>query len=243
MPTLFTQKWFADLLFMVVSLAIFLLSAFEVWRRGWFRVRPVLSSYAWFLAIIGFVALVFYLLQIPDTIRYTACRAYLAISYAAAILICFLEVAVLYEFLFCMAVTSKAIQRTAVAACIITIGLTAIAALLLMNQSPSKSLENASRFLSSTTSLALVVSGLLIFAIKKARSLFLETRLSIVFAAVTLYSFVDLLTSFMLRRSQRISLVVGDVISITFSILLYRALKRGPATPTPVPGNSAGFVS
>jgi len=155
---------------------------------------------------------------------------------------CFFAVAVVYEFLFRMAGTSKTIQRTAVAGFIITISLTTIAALGMMNQSPSNSLQNASRFLIATTSLALVASGLVVFAIKKTRSLFLETRLSIVLAALALYSFVDLLSALMLSRRQEIRLVVGDVIWITFAILLYRALKGGPTIPSPVTGSSAGFA-
>ncbi len=242
MPTVFTQNWFANLFFAVVSLALCLFSAFEVSRRGWFRVRPVLSTYAWFLATISFLLLVVYLLQIPDTIRYTACRAYSAIYYATGILMCFFAVAVVYEFLFRMAGTSKTIQRTAVAGFVITISLTTIVALGMMNQSTSNSLQNASRFLIATTSLALVASGLVVFAIKKTRSLFLETRLSIVLAALALYSFVDLLSALMLSRRQQIRLVVGDLIWITFAMLLYRALKSGPTIPSPVTGSSAGFA-
>ncbi len=228
MPTVFTQSWFTDVFFAVFSLALSLFSAFEVSRRGWFRVRPVLSTYTWFFAIVSFLLLVVYLLQIPETIRYTACMAYSAIYYPIFTLICFFEIAVLYEFLFRMAGTSKTIQRTAVVGFIITISLTIIAALWMMNQSRSKTLLDAARFLIPTTSLALVASGVFVFAIKKARSLFLETRLSIFLAALALYSLVDLLSSFVLRRSQQISLVVGDAIWITVAILLYRALKSGP---------------
>jgi len=155
---------------------------------------------------------------------------------------CFFAVAVVYEFLFRMAGTSKTIQRTAVAGFVITISLTTIVALGMMNQSTSNSLQNASRFLIATTSLALVASGLVVFAIKKTRSLFLETRLSIVLAALALYSFVDLLSALMLSRRQQIRLVVGDLIWITFAMLLYRALKSGPTIPSPVTGSSAGFA-
>jgi len=155
---------------------------------------------------------------------------------------CFFAVAVVYEFLFRMAGTSKTIQRTAVAGFIITISLTTIAAVWMMNESTPNSLQNASRFLIATTSLALVASGLVVFAIKKTRSLFLETRLSIVLAALALYSFVDLLSALMLSRRQQIRLVVGDLIWITFAMLLYRALKSGPTIPSPVTGSSAGFA-
>ncbi len=99
----------------------------------------------WFLAIVTFLSLVVYLLQIPETIRYTACRAYSAIYDTAGILMYFFAVAVLYEFLFRMAGASKTIQRTAVVGFIITISLTTITALWMMNQSPSNNLQNASR--------------------------------------------------------------------------------------------------
>jgi hypothetical protein len=242
MPTVFTQNWFADFFSEVVSVALSLFSAFAVSRRGWFRVRPVLSTYTWFLAISTFLLLVVYLLQIPVTIRYTACKAYFALYYATGILMCFFEVAVLYEFLFRMAGTSKTIQRTAVAGFIITISLTTIAALGMMKQSASHGLLNASRFLIAATSLALVASGLFVFAIKKTHSLFLETRLSIVLAALALYSFVDLVSDIMLSRTQQIRSVVADVIWITFAILLYRALRSGPKIPSPVTESSAGVA-
>jgi hypothetical protein len=243
MPTVFTQDWFADVFLALVSLALSVFSAFEVSRRGWFRVRPVLSSYAWFLAIEIFLLLAVFLLQIPEAIRYTACRAYSLIYNATVVLMCFLAVAVVYEFLFRMAGTRKTIQRTAIAGFIITISLTTIAAVRMMNQLPSNSLQNAARLINATTTLALMASGLFVFAVKKTYSLFLETRLSIFLAALALYNFVELLMDFMLmRRAQYIRLVVDDVIWFTFAILLYHALKSGPMIPGPVTENSAGFA-
>jgi hypothetical protein len=242
MPAVFTQNWFADLFLALVSLALSVFSAFEVSRRGWFRVRPVLSTYAWFLAIMIFILLVVSLLQIPEGIRYTACRAYSLIYNATGILMCFLAVAVVYEFLFRMAGTRKTIQRTAIAGFIITISLTSIAAVRMMNQLPSNRLQNAARLMIATTTLALMASGLFVFVVKRAHSLFLESRLSIVLAALALYNFFDLLSDFMLSGRQHIRLVVDDVIWFSFAILLYRALKSGPTIPSSVTENPAGFA-
>lgn len=242
MPTVFTQDWFADVFLSLVSLALSVFSAFEVSRRGWFRVRPVLSTYAWFLAIMIFLLLAVFLLQIPEAIRYTACRAYSLIYNATGILMCLLAVAVVYEFLFRMAGTRKTIQRTAIAGFIITISLTSIAAVRIMGQLPSNSLQNVSRLMTAVTPLALMASGLFVFAVKKTHSLFLETRLSIFLAALALCSFLELLMDFMLRRAQHIRLVVDDAIWFTFAILLYRALKSGPTIPRPATENSAGFA-
>jgi hypothetical protein len=52
-----------------------------------------------------------------------------------------------------------------------------------------------------------------------------------VLVVLTLYKFIDLLTAFFLRSSEQISVVAADIIWIGFSILLYWALKNGPATP------------
>jgi hypothetical protein len=81
-----------------------------------------------------------------------------------------------------------------------------------------------------TTALALLISGLFIFAIKRSRSLLLESRLFVVLAALAVHDFIILLSDFMLRRSEQMRLVVADLIWIGFSILLYWALKNGPAT-------------
>ncbi len=94
------------------------------------------------------------------------------------------------------------------------------------------------RFLFETTALALLISGLFIFAIKRSRSLLLESRLVVFLAALTLNDFIILLSDFMLRRSEQIRLVVADIIWIGFSILLYWALKNGPAT-----SNTAANIS
>ncbi|HEX3093466.1 MAG TPA: hypothetical protein VHW72_12625 [Candidatus Angelobacter sp.] len=102
----------------------------------------------------------------------------------------------------------------------------------LMTQTTStpKTQTDGARFLYGATALALLASGALIFAIKKSQSLFLETRLSMVLAALTLYNFIDLLTAFILRRREQLDQVVADIIWIAFSILLYWALKNGPAS-------------
>jgi hypothetical protein len=145
---------------------------------------------------------------------------------------CFFPVAVLYEFLFRMAGANKAVRKTAVIGFVITMSgiITLTYALMTQTRSTPRALADGGRFLYGATALALLASGALIFAIKKSQSLFLETRLSVVLAAFTLYNFIDLLTAFMLRRRETLSHVVEDVIWIGFSMLLYWALKNGPTT-------------
>lgn len=137
MPALLTQNWLTNLLLPVVSLTIIAFSASAVSRRGWFPVRPVLSTYIWFLAITGTLSLVVYLLQVPEAFRYAACRVYFVIYYATVVLMCFSSVAVLYEFLFRMAGTDKTIQRTAVIGFVITISGTIVLACGLMRRPAS----------------------------------------------------------------------------------------------------------
>jgi hypothetical protein len=231
MPTALTQNWLVNIVLPTVALATISFSAFAVWRHGWFSPRPVLSIYIWVLAITGALSLVVYYLQVPEAFRYAACRAYLVIYNATVGLMCFFSVAVLYEFLFRMAETNKTVRRTAVIGFVITIsGIIALTyALMAQPTSTPRALTDGARFLYGATALALLASGALIFAIKRNRSFFLETRLSVVLAAVTLYNFIDLSAAFTLRRSEQTRLVMGDVIWICFSILLYRALKNGPA--------------
>jgi hypothetical protein len=230
MPIALTQNWLVNIVLPTVAMAIISFSAFAVWRHGWFSIRPVLSTYIWFIAITSALALVICFLQIPKALTYAACRVYLAVYYVTGILTSLFSVAVIYEFLFRMAGTNKMIQRTAVVGFLITLSGDLAAAYWLANQWPANRLENIERFLFETTALALLVSGLFIFAIKRSRSLFLERRLFVVLAALTLHDFIGLLSDFMLRRSEQTRLVVADVIWIGFSVLLYWALKNGPAS-------------
>jgi hypothetical protein len=230
MSTVLTQNWLANLLLPTISLTIISFSAFAVWRHGWLSIRPVLSTYIWFVAMTGAVALVIYFLQIPKALTYAACKVYFAVYYVTGILTSLFSVAVIYEFLFRMAGTNKMIQRTAVVGFLITLSGDLAAAYWLANQWPANRLENVVRFLFETTALALLFSGLFIFAIKRSRSLFLEPRLFVVLAALTLHDFINLLSDFMLRRKEQMRQVVADVIWIGFSFLLYWALKNGPAS-------------
>jgi hypothetical protein len=229
MPTALTQNWLVNIVLPIAALAIISFSAFAVRRHGWFSLRPVLSTYIWFIAITSALALVICFLQIPKALTYAACKVYLGVYYVTSILTSLFSVAVLYEFLFRMAGTNKKIQRTAVIGFLITLSGDLGAAYWLANRWPSNRLENVTGFLFETTALALLVSGLFIFAIKKSRSLFLERRLLVVLAAVTLQHFISLLSDIILRRSEQKRLVMGDVIWIAFSMLLYWALKNGPA--------------
>jgi hypothetical protein len=229
MPTLLTQNWLVNLVLPVIALVTIALSARAVWRHGWFSIRPVLSTYIWFVTITSALALMICFLQIPKALTYAACKLYLYVYYATSILTSLFSVAVLYEFLFRMAGTNKMIQRTAVVGFLIALSADLAAAYWLANQWPSNRLENVTGFLFETTALALLVSGLFIFAIKRSRFLVLESRLFVVLAALTVHDFIILLSDFMLRRSEQMRLVVGDAIWIGFSILLYWALKNGPA--------------
>jgi hypothetical protein len=230
MPTVLTQNWLVNLLLPTVALAVISFTAFAVWRHSWFSIRPVLSTYIWFVAIASAVAQVIYFLQIPKALTYAACKLYLVVYGVTSILMYLFSVAIIYEFLFRMAGTNKRIQRTAVVGFLITLGGDLATAYLLANQWPGNRLENVARSLFATTVLALLFSGLFIFAIKRSRSLFLETRLVVVLVALTLHDFIGLISDFMLRGKEPMRSVVGDVIWIGFSILLYWAVKNGPAS-------------
>jgi hypothetical protein len=231
MPTILTQNWLTNLILPIVALAIASLSAFAVWRHRWFSVRPVLSTYTWFLVVTSVFSLIIYFLQVPETFRSTACRVYFLTYYSTLIITCFFSVAVLYEFLFRMADTNKSIQRTAVFGFVITISIITAwtYGLIKITSSATETLAQAARLFNGLTTLALLVSGTVISAIKMRRSLHLEPKLSIVLATLALYSFVDLLVGFVLRRSEQITVILDDLIWITFATLLYWALKNGPA--------------
>jgi len=227
MPTILTQNWLTNLVLPAIALITIAFSARSVWRHRWFSIRPVLSTYIWFVAITSAVALLIYFLQIPKVLTDAACKLYLAIYYVTDILTSLFLIAVLYEFLFRMAGTNRTIRKLAIAGLLIAVGGDLAAAYSLANQWPGSRLENVARFLFETTALAMLVSGLFIFAIKKSRSLFLEPRLFVVLVALTLQDFIILLSDFILRRKEQIRLVVADVIWIGVSILLYWALKNG----------------
>lgn len=229
MPDVLTQNWLTDLLLPTIALTIISFSAFAIWRHGWFSIRPVLSSYTWLVAITSAVALVIYFFQIPKALTDAACKLYLVVYNATDILTSLFLIAVLYEFLFRMAGTNKAIQKLAMIGLLITLSGDLAATYWLASQWPGNRLENAARFLFETTALAMLLSGLFIFAIKRSRSLFLEHRLFLVLAALTLQDFIILLSDFILRRRDQIRLAVSDLIWISSATLLYWALKNGPA--------------
>jgi hypothetical protein len=155
---------------------------------------------------------------------------YLAVYDVTDILTSLFLIAVLYEFLFRMAGTNKMIRRTAVVGFLIAMSGDLGAAYWLASSWPGNRLENVMRFLFESTALTLLVSGLFILAIKRSRSLFLEPRLFVVLLALTLQDFIILLSDFILRQKEQIRLVVGDVIWIASAVLLYWALKNGPAS-------------
>ena len=238
MPTLLTQNWLINLVLPAIALVTIALSALAVWRNGWFPIRPVLSTYIWFVATTSALALLMYFVQIPKALSYAACQVYLVIYHVTDILTSLFSVAVVYEFLLRMAGTDKMIQRMAVVGFLITVSGDLAAAYWLALQWPANGLENFERFLFETTALALVISGLFIFRFKRSRLLHLESRLFVVLAALTLHDFIILLSDFVLRRSEQMRLVVADAIWITFAALLYWALEKGPAPSGTVTGTN-----
>lgn len=205
------------------------LTAVAILRRGWYRILPMLSTYVLALAVTGIPLMILYALTICSSpVRYAACRIYTVGYEAYGIMGCYLSLAVLYEFLFSMAGTNKTIRRTAVAGFVITASLTTLAAYALMNQYPlsHNRLMNAFRFLSEVTALTLLSSGIFVFAVKKIHSLYLEPRLTRVLAALTLYNFITVLSSFTLRESSQAGLIVSQIIGLAFVILLYAAVKN-----------------
>lgn len=235
MPIVLTQNWLTNLILPVVALTIISLSTVAVSRHGWFSVRPVLSTYIWFLEITSGISLIICLLQVPEAFRYTACRVYFLAYYLIWISTCFFSVAVLYEFLFRMADSQKALQRTAILGFVTTMSTIIVLTFgVTMQTSSTAQLEEGARFFDVFTALALLTSCIVVFAIKKKRSLYLEFKLSVVLAALGLYSFVDLVGGFVLRRNEQMTVVFIDLIWISFATLLYSALKNGPAISGPV---------
>jgi hypothetical protein len=235
MRTIAAQKWVTGFVLPTLNVAMVSLVAIAVWRQRWVRVRPVLSAFVWFLAITGVTGLLLlYSLQVcSSTLQYNICRIYPVAYYVIAILTCLFTIAVVYEFLFCLAGSDKKIRRTAIVGFLITMSLTIALTYALISAKPDKpsTLEQVDRFLYGATALALVFSGIFIFVIKKTRSLFLEPRLTLILLALVLYDFIDLLSRFILRGRAQIQLVVADLIWIAFTILLYWGLKNGPVIP------------
>jgi hypothetical protein len=96
-------------------------------------------------------------------------------------------------------------------------------------KSTTETLEQGAQLFNGLTTIALLASGTVVFVIKRRRSLYLETKLSIVLVALGLYNFIDLLVGFVLNGREQITLVFDDLIWIAFATLLYWALKNGPA--------------
>jgi hypothetical protein len=226
-------EWLTHFVLPILNVAIISFVAIAVWRQRWVRVRPVLSVFLWFVAITGIAGLIiFYSQQVCSGIlQYNICRIYQVAYYVIGILTCLFTVAVVYEFLYCLAGSDKKIRRTAIGGFLITTSLTIALTYALISAKPDKpgTLEQVNRFLYAATAVALIFSGIFIFVIKKTRSLFLEPRLTLILLALVLYDFIDRLGSFMLRGRAQIQLVVADLIWIAFTILLYWGLKNGPA--------------
>jgi hypothetical protein len=227
------QNWLIPSVVPLMGLALTAFTAAAVLRRGWYRVLPVLSTYVLTLAVTGIPLMVVYALQaFPSPIQYAACRAYVVGYQAHTIMNCFLSLAVLYELFFSMAGTNKIIRRAAVAGFVIAASITTAGAYVLMNQfplSPSR-LVSAATFLWRVTALTLLGSGIFVFVVKKVRSLYLETNLSRILAALTICNFMSGLSYFILRGRTQTGLVVSQIIWLAFAVLLYAALRNEPST-------------
>jgi hypothetical protein len=223
-----TTDWFSN----IISTLFLIGSAAAVLKNNWCQARPVFSTYISLLAIPAPLLMVLYLIQShPSQIQYTACRVYGAVYPIIQLLIYFLAIAVLYEFLFHMAGNKKAIRKVAVIGFAMTMGLTIYVAYKLMMPMPhtSNRLLDAATFFGRVTALSLLISGLFVFAIKSAQSLHLETKLAIVLGAIAFFDFIQMLIAFMMRGHTQIAAIASQVISISFAILLYVAVRNGPA--------------
>lgn len=239
MNTAATQKVLTDFLLPIASLAIVIFGSYLVWRRRWFRVRPVLSTYVWFLAITGAAMLLtsYSLVVCSGKLQYALCRVYLVGYYSIIILTSLFTVAVVYEFLFCLTGPGTNTRRIAVAAFFITTTLIISATYFLTSVSSHahSTMDDVSRHVFGITALALVFSGIFILVVKNARPLALEPGLSLAFTGLVMYNFVDLLGSFVLRGRESTWRTIVSVLWIGLVILLCRALKNGP----PIPASSA----
>ncbi len=224
-------NWFNDIGVPLVSVLFFTGTASVILKKNWFKVRPVFSAYILTLATTGLLLMPLYLGEIhPSQIQYTVCRVY-SVGYSITeILIYVFSIAVLYEFLFCMAGNKKVIQKIAITGFVITTALTIASAYKLMTLAPptSSGLADAAAFLGRMTSLSLFISGLFIFAIKAAKALILETKLAIALAAIAFFYLIQLLIDFTLRGHAQIGTIASQVISIIYAIILYVAVRNGP---------------
>ncbi len=223
-----TIDWFGDLIN-----ALFLMScALNVLRKNWYQTRPILSTYILIMATTWSLLIPLYLLQhCSSPIQYTVCRVYAVVYPITELFIYSFSIAVLYEFLFHMAGNKTAIRKVAVIGFAITMGLTIYVAyeLMLHVSQTSNWLMDAATFFGRITALSLLISGLFVFAIKSAQSLSQETNMTIALAAVAFFDFIQMLIAFMLCGHTKIAAIAGQVISISFAVLLYVAVRNGPA--------------
>jgi hypothetical protein len=219
--------WFGDL----ISFLFFIGCAWAVLKKNWYKPRPILSIYIFTLAITGPWSVALYLLQDhPSSIQYTLCRLYSAEYFMAQLLIYFFQIAVLYEFLFHMAGNKKTIRKAAVTGFAITLVFTIYATYELLIHAPQTSnrLSDAATFSGRIAVLSLLISGILVFVIKWTPYLLLETKLTVALAALAFVDFIQTLIGFMMRKHNQIATMAAQVIWISFSILLYIAVKNGP---------------
>jgi hypothetical protein len=243
MRTIAAQRWLIAFVLPTLNVAILWLVAIAVWRQRWVRVRPVLSAYVWFLAITGVAGLLVYYSQqvCSGTLQYTICRIYQVAYYVIGILTSLFAVAVVYEFLFCLAGSDRKLRKTAFVGFLVAIIFTVSLTYWLMGarSAESSALEEVQRLLFGATALTLIFSGIFIFVIKKTHSLFQETRLTVLLLALVLYDFIFLSINFMLRADAQVQAVAAAFLWIAFTILLYWGLKNGPIIPDAAAGLSS----
>jgi len=223
-----TIDWFGDL----INVLFLMSCALNVLRKKWYQTRPILTTYILILATTWLVLIPLYLLQNRSShFQYAVCRIYGVMYPITEMFIYSFSIAVLYEFLFHMAGNKAAIRKVAVIGFAITMGLTIYVARELMQHvsQTSNRLMDAATFFGRTTALSLLISGLFVFAIKSAQALYQETNMTIALGAITCFDFTQALIAFMLRGHIKTAAIAGQVISISFAVLLYVAVRNGPA--------------
>ena len=220
-----------ELVLPVASLIMFSFAAYTVWRKRWFRARPLLSVYVWLQAIVGSgLFLLCRLLQAcSSTSKYTLCQIYSVGCQAFIILTCLFTLAVAYEFLFCADRADKPIRRkaakgfgTAASSVIAGAGILGCAA------PDVRTLPGTTNVLFALTALALIFSSIYILNIKKPRSLFANNRMAMMFWLLVFQDFASFVVAYLLRNNEQIRSVISAEIWMVFSIFLYLALKDGP---------------
>ena len=206
-----------------LNLAVISASAYSVLTKKWYRTLPVLSTYVFVLTLISLFDLATYAgQQLSDPLQYTFCRIYLASYPVDAILISLFSVIILFGFLFHMAGGEKTIRRTAIVGCLLTIGFALLATFTLAHTP-----EYFAEVFWRATSLLLMLAGIFIFIMKTVFSLALEKRFAIVLVLMAICPFAQTMTGYWRGNAGNF---LSQAIWLLFTLMLYAALRKGPAS-------------